>query len=50
MESDGHGWESWDKLPLERDHLYELLEPGVNDIGIKTVILSGNKEMTRQLV
>ena len=37
---DAHGWESWDKMPAERDRLYNL----INETGAKGVIaLSGDR-------
>ncbi|MEM9235025.1 MAG: alkaline phosphatase D family protein, partial [Pseudomonadota bacterium] len=37
---DVHGWESWDKLPRERDHLFEL----INESGAEGVVfVSGDR-------
>jgi alkaline phosphatase D len=40
---DNHGWEAWDKLPLEREKLYSLIEE-TDANGV--VILSGDRHQS----
>ncbi|GAK32561.1 PhoD-like phosphatase [alpha proteobacterium Q-1] len=40
--ADGHGWEGWHSLPLERQRLYDL----INDSGVSSLlILSGDRHV-----
>lgn len=38
--ADGHGWESWDKLPAERERLYDVIDDA--DAG-GVILLSGDR-------